>query len=110
MTFDSDDARLRQLLRKHEPAGPVRTPDFRSAVWARIEARRQCPASWRAWLRLHFSGFAAAAAASVALAAGAGSWVALAQVDRSREARLELYVASIDPHRQLGTEQGSTGR
>ncbi|AKC82241.1 hypothetical protein IMCC26134_04655 [Verrucomicrobia bacterium IMCC26134] len=94
------DEDLRVLLRTLDQVKPVRNPAFRTEVWARIESRRQLPATWAAWLRLHLAGFSLAAAASVILAAGAGGWAATARVGREREAMVARYVASIDPHRQ----------
>ena len=98
-THHHDEA-LRRLLRTHDRVQPVRNPAFRADVWARIEARRQVPVTWAAWLRPHLAGFTMVAAASVILAAGAGGWAATARAGREREAMVARYVASIDPHRQ----------
>jgi hypothetical protein len=79
-------------------------------VWARIEARRRVPATWREWVQLHLAGFATAAAASVVLSAVGGGWLATVQVDRERDVMVSRYVASIDPHSQVTRTQGDLTR
>ncbi len=108
MTPDSQDTALRNLLKEHVHVPVARNPAFRSEVWARIEQRRQAPATWRGWVRLHSAGFAMAAIASVTLAAAIGGWVGKARETAAmRETMLTRYVASIDPHHQLASSAGA---
>lgn len=108
MNSHTQDEELRRLLQAHDTARPKITPGFRAAVWARIEARRREPATWWAWVGRHAGGIATAAAASVALTAGAAGWVATQQHGRERELAVERYVSSIDPHRQVVASIGGS--
>lgn len=85
----------------------ARNPAFRAAVWARIEQRRRSPVTWRAWVRMHFAGFALAAVASVAVASALGGWAAKTRQTAMRETMLIRYVASIDPHHQVASSAGA---
>lgn len=96
-----NDERLRQWVRQGWTVSVDRDPGFRAAVWARIEARRRLPATWGAWLRLHLAGVVAGAAVVVLAAGAGGSLLASRQVEREREARIQRYVASIDPHQRV---------
>ncbi len=102
-TNDNDDPRLRSLLREHVMADARATPDFRAAVWRRIDARREAMASWPAWLRAHVFGVAACTAACVAVAVMSAGILASNQSKREREALIQRYITSIDPI------QGETG-
>jgi hypothetical protein len=93
-----DDENLGPLLRDACRVHPARTPDFRAAVWARIEAVRRAPETWSAWLRLHSWRFASCALAGVVLAGAGGGWIAKVQSQRDREQLVRRYLASIDPH------------
>jgi hypothetical protein len=101
MNLTPEDATLRAVLRTHHRTAPASNPNFRAAVWARIEAGRAVPTTWAAWVRLHLTGFALAAAASVTMAAAAGGWAATVRAERARDVMVTRYVASIDPHRQV---------
>lgn len=103
--FNDDD--LRDFLRKHWRVEVGETPGFRRAVWARIDAERRAPASWGAWLRLHFVGVGALVAASLVLAAAGGAGLAGAREARERERVVARYAASIDPHLRVGFAIGS---
>lgn len=105
MTINSQDKALRDLLRSNEWIAPAPSAGFRSGVWARIEARRRVPATWREWVKLHLVGFATAAVVSVVFSSGAGGWIATLQISREREAMVARYVASIDPHSQVTRPQ-----
>jgi hypothetical protein len=107
MTPDSQDTALRNLLKEHGHVPVVRNPAFRAAVWARIEQRREVPATWRAWVRLHLAGFAMAALASVTVAAALGGWAGKARETALRETMLTRYVVSIDPHHQVASAAGA---
>ena len=90
------DDDLARMLRGHLNVAPQASPDFRSAVWRRIEARRAEQNRWTGWLRLHRMPVASAALASLALSVGLGNWAAGLQARQMRERLVEQYVASID--------------
>jgi anti-sigma-K factor RskA len=104
MNSNSHDEQLGPLLRGSYQVTPVRNPDFRSAVWARIESTRRAPATWGAWLRLNTFRFASLAVASIAIAGVGGGLIATAQTNRDREHLVQRYLASIDPHQQINGE------
>ena len=104
MNPNPDDAQLGPLLRSSLQVNPVRNPDFRTAVWARIEAGRRVPATWGAWLRLNAARCAFLAVASIAVAGIGGGWIATEQASQNREQLVQRYLASIDPHQQTDTE------
>jgi hypothetical protein len=110
MALNSQDKELRDLLRTYGAGTPRPSADFRTGVWARIEARRRVPATWGEWVRLHLAGFATAAAASVVLSAAGGGWLATIQVDRERDVMVSRYVTSIDPHSQVMRTQDDLTR
>jgi hypothetical protein len=101
MTPPSDDGPLPRALRQHCRVTPEPNPDFRAAVWARIEARRRAPATWSAWLRANLRRTAALSVAAIALAGVSGGVLARIQAGQEREALVQRYLASIDPHRQI---------
>ena len=90
------DDDLARLLRGHLNIAPKASPDFRSAVWRRIEARTAQQSRWTGWLRLHQGAVASAALASLAFSVGLGNWAAGVQARQIRERWVEQYVASID--------------
>lgn len=90
------DDDLARLLRGYLNVAPKASPDFRSAVWRRIESRRAAENRWTDWLRLHRTPVASAALASLALSVGLGNWAAGLQARQIRERWVEQYVASID--------------
>jgi anti-sigma-K factor RskA len=96
-----DDKNLGPLLRAACRVSPARNPEFRAAVWARIEAARRTPATWAAWLRLNGWRFVSCALAGVVLAGAGGGWIAKSQSERDRERLMQRYLASIDPHQHL---------
>ena len=96
MDSSRDDQDLLRLLRGHVNVAPRANPDFRSAVWRRIEVRRAEQTRWAGWLRLHWTPVASATLASLALSVGIGSWAAGLQEQQMRERLVSQYVASID--------------
>jgi hypothetical protein len=100
MNSNLNDEQLESLLRNNWPVRPVKNPDFRAAVWARIESTRRAPATWGAWLRLNASRFAVLAVASVVIAGTSGGWIAKAQANQNREQLVQRYLASLDPLQQ----------
>ena len=94
------------VLKQNWKDAPVRNPSFRAEVWKRIDQRRNAPEALWDWLRIHLGGITAAAAASMLAAALLGAAFGRASSDRSEPASLEVYLTSIDPHRQM--EQGES--
>src|SRR5664279_1714993 len=74
---------------------PRRDPQFRTAVWSRLEADRHAP-SWAGYVRTH----ATLVTGALAVALLAGGWIgrdqARARVDTQREAMVSSYVRSLD--------------
>ncbi|MBX7122157.1 MAG: hypothetical protein K1X42_08500 [Opitutaceae bacterium] len=101
MSSPKNDDHLRQLLRQSWPASVSTSAQFRTAVWARIDAAKRNPATWAAWLRLHVPGVSVACVAVILVATVGGNLMARHQTDRMREALIQRYVASIDPHQQV---------
>ncbi len=98
MKSQFDDGSFGQVLQEHWHVHPRRNPDFRTAVWARIDSARQTPSTWGAWLRLNMLRFASVAVACVTIAGVGGAWLAHEQADHAREQLVKRYLASIDPH------------
>jgi hypothetical protein len=96
------DNPFRQLLRRSWPVEPRPDPAFRATVWARIDATRRLPATWRGWLGLHLARISCCAAASIVFAGISGGLLATTQAHREREQLIQRYVASIDPHQHGG--------
>jgi len=106
-----DDQQLRSLLRAHlAPDARARaTPDFRPAVWRRIEARRATAISWPAWLRAHAFPMGAWTAACVAIAIFSAGILARSQSRHEREALIERYITSIAPEQLFGDDGDDDG-
>jgi hypothetical protein len=104
MNTQPNDDGLRRLLRENWPAGVRSNPQFRSSVWARIDALRHGPQTWGEWLRLHVLAVGLAGAASVVLAVAVSGWAANREFERERERMVQRYVASIDPHARAGLD------
>jgi hypothetical protein len=88
---------LSALLRTGCTVEPERTPGFRPAVWARIEALRR-PETWAGWIRRHALPVGLAAVLAVALASGGAGWLARSDVAAEREAQILRYLAGLDPY------------
>lgn len=101
MKKSSDDEKLSQLLRDNWNVSLRPNPNFRAAVWARIETFRHQPATWGGWLRNHIRGVAPLALASIAIAIAGGGFLAKASSQHQRDQLIERYLVSIDPHRQV---------
>ncbi len=100
MKTHSDDPQLRRLVREAFAVEPTRDPNFRAAVWARIDAAKSTPSTWSAWLRLHVAQFSAVAVMTVVIAGTAGGWIATKEASRNREQLMQRYLASVAPHQQ----------
>lgn len=101
MKTSCDDEKLCQLLRDNWAVNSQTNPNFRTAVWARIETYRHQPSTWGGWLRNHIRGVASLAIACVAIAIAGGGFMARASSQHERGQLIERYLASIDPHRQV---------
>lgn len=98
---DASEHTVRELLREAFDCTPATaTPNFRTAVWARIHTRAH-PATWRQWLRGRLAVVSAVATICVIAAAVSGSVIAYHQNRSQRQQQLERYLASIDAHRLL---------
>ena len=74
---------------------PSRNPQFRAAVWARVEAGRR-DGSWRGYARAHAPVLAGALAAAVVAGAWIGREQARARVAADRAAIATQYVRALD--------------
>lgn len=101
MSSPNNEDHLRQLLRQSWPTSAATSAQFRAAVWERIDAAKRRPATWAAWLRLHVPGVSVAGVAVILVAGIGGNLMARHQTARMREAQIQRYVASIDPHQQV---------
>jgi hypothetical protein len=101
MSTDHNDDQLGPLIRKGWTVSVQSNPNFRTAVWARIEAGRRLPATWSDWLKLNFTRVTMYAAASIALTTAGGGYLAANQANRDRDQLIQRYVTSIDPHQRV---------
>ena len=94
MSFSDPNETLSSALAGWRVA-PRRNPQFRTAVWARIEATRLAP-TWTGYLRAH----GALVASALALAVVLGAWRGREQArEREAQARVALiadYVHGLD--------------
>lgn len=74
---------------------PARDPQFRAAVWRRIEARRGA-ASWVGYLRAHARPAVGGMALALALGAWTGHAAARHHTEAQREAMVQSYVQALD--------------
>lgn len=74
---------------------PPGDPNFRPAVWQRIQRRSR--ETWAAYVRSHLIGWSLAAAVAVAAAGWTGHSVARAKLDSSREEMVVSYLGNLDP-------------
>lgn len=74
---------------------PPRDPQFRTTVWARIEAARRAP-SWAGYVRLHAPAMAAALTIAVVLGAWIGREQARTRVEADRNEIASAYVQALD--------------
>lgn len=93
-------------MRSHWDADTRRTPDFRAQVWRRIESSRAASQTWGGWLTRHLGWVAGAAVACIAVAMLAGAWAAGLQAERQREAMIDRYLSSINPHTAVASADG----
>lgn len=91
-----NDENLARLLLGRLCVAPRASPDFRAAVWGRIESLRTEQSRWAGWLRLHRTPVASATLVSLALFVGIGSWAAGLQELQMQERLVPQYVSSID--------------
>ena len=77
---------------------PPADPNFRHAVWRRIDARAR--ESWPAYLRSHATAWSLAAVVMLGVAAYSGSALAQARTQTDREAMVVTYLVNLDPRVQ----------
>lgn len=73
---------------------PSRDPQFRAAVWARIDAVRD--QRWVTYVRRHTAACFAALAFAVVAGGWLGQWQAHRQAAQDREALTVAYLAELD--------------
>jgi hypothetical protein len=96
--------KLTQLLSSWEVT-PKSNPGFRAAVWARLEDITRNPQTWGSWLRANLGTVAPLTLAVVTFSIVGGGIAAKAKTSDHREQLIERYLTSIDPHRQISTNQ-----
>lgn len=74
---------------------PKADPNFRPAVWQRIQAKTQ--QTWTSYVRTHLVGWSVAAALAMGVAGWTGHSVARAQLDAGREKMVVSYLVELDP-------------
>lgn len=75
---------------------PPADPQFRQAVWQRIEGR----ATWPAYLRSHATAWSLAAVVLLGAAAYSGNALAQARARADRDAMVVTYLVDLDPRVQ----------
>jgi len=90
---DSSD-RLAPLLAEWRLRPPP-DPDFRHAVWARLQGAAR--PSWAGYLRAHLAGWTIAAALAIVAAGWTGHQAAAARLDAEREQMVVSYLGNLDP-------------
>ena len=73
---------------------PPGDPQFRTAVWARLQAARDT--RWAAYVRQHAAASCAALALAVVTGGWLGQWQAHRQAAQDREVLATTYLAEID--------------
>jgi hypothetical protein len=73
---------------------PPSDPQFRTAVWARLQAARDT--RWAAYVRHHAAASCAALALAVVAGGWFGQWQAHRQAAQDREMLATTYLAEID--------------
>lgn len=89
----SEDSLSRTLADWH--VTPRRDPQFRTAVWARIEVTRRVP-SWSGYVRSHAVPVAGALAVAVIVGGLIGRGQARARVEAERATMVNSYVQALD--------------
>ncbi len=88
---------LSEVLR-HWRVTPPADPNFRGAVWQRIDACVR--ETWPGYLRSHAVACALVAVSTVGAAAYAGNAAARARIHADREALVTTYLVELDPRVQ----------
>jgi hypothetical protein len=74
---------------------PPRDPDFRAAVWRRLDG---APApTWTGYLRGHLLGWSVTAMMALVAAGWGGHAMARARLDADRDAMVVSYLSALDP-------------
>jgi hypothetical protein len=95
-SMNNSDNSITEVLRAWR-VSPLADPDFRSAVWQRIERHH---ASWPTYLRSHATIWSLAAALTLGTAAFSGAALAKARAHAERESLVNSYLVDLDPRVQ----------
>lgn len=76
---------------------PRSSPNFRPAVWARIQRERRAGETWAAYMRTHLVGWTVGATLVVVAAGWSGHWAARAKIEAGREQMVVSYLGNLDP-------------
>ena len=82
-------------LRRAWRVRPRPDPNFRPAVWQRIQ--QQARATWAGYVRAHLMGWSLATGLAVVLAGWTGHTVAQARLDADRDQMVVSYLGKLDP-------------
>jgi hypothetical protein len=74
---------------------PPSDPNFRPAIWARIQ--RRAGDTWTGYLRAHLAGWSAVALVAVGVAGWTGHAAAQAKLESNREQMVVSYLGELDP-------------
>jgi len=74
---------------------PKSEPDFRPAVWQRIQ-QHPC-ATWSSYLRAHLVGWTVTAGLAIVVAGWTGHSVAQAKLEDRRDEMVVSYLGKLDP-------------
>jgi hypothetical protein len=83
---------------------PPPDPDFRAAVWQRVEETRRAP-TWPVFVRTRATALTAAAIVTVAVSGWAGHSVARNHVQADRNTLAANYLASLDARVKAGLQE-----
>jgi hypothetical protein len=93
---EADDPLSRALSTWH--VAPPADPNFRPAVWQRIQrARRQ---TWAAYVRDHLAAWSIVAVVAITAAGWAGARASHARLTAARDAMVISYLVELDPRVQ----------
>jgi hypothetical protein len=91
-------------LRKAWAVSPSPNPEFRPAVWTRIERTRE-PTSFAAWLRPRWAAVSLCGLTAIGLSTAVGAQLAALERRAAIEEQIEIYLASIDAHTRLSRSE-----
>src|SRR5688572_13953504 len=74
---------------------PPANPNFRPAVWQRIQSRTR--ETWSTYVRSHFVGWSLVAGLAVVAAGWTGRTIAHAKLEAGRDKMVVSYLVELDP-------------